>query len=128
MQNMANIRAPELHGDSWINTEQPLALAELVSGGVALVDFWDYTCINCLRTLPYLIEWHERYSDLGLRIVGVHMPEFGFAREPSMVQAAVARLGIPYPVILDNEQQNWSAYATRAWPTKHLIDSQRIIR
>ncbi|MDQ4077742.1 MAG: redoxin domain-containing protein, partial [Chloroflexota bacterium] len=119
------IRAPHLKGgaEDWINVDAPLTMEELVGDGVVLVDFWDYTCVNCIRTLPYLIEWHERYAPLGLTIVGIHTPEFAFAQEREAVEAAVDRLGIPYPVLLDNEQANWSAFANRTWPTKYLIDS-----
>lgn len=121
------IRAPEVTGGKWLNSP-PLRIADLVTRGPVLVDFWDYTCVNCLRTLPYLIEWHERYAPHGLTIVGVHAPEFEFAHDPETVAAAVERLGIEYPVFLDNNFATWSAYSTRAWPSKYLIDTSRIIR
>jgi thiol-disulfide isomerase/thioredoxin len=122
------VRAPRLVGDEWLNSDAAPGVTGPAGGGVLLVDFWDYTCINCLRTLPYLIEWHERYHSLGLQVVGVHTPEFPFARRSANVAAAIERLGIPYPVLLDTEQSNWSAFATRAWPTKYLIDPDRVIR
>lgn len=125
--NDNTIYAPEFTSGTWLNSA-PLNLHDLLDGGVALVDFWDYTCINCLRTLPYLIEWHERYADKGLTIVGVHTPEFSFARAEGNVEQAIDRLGIPYPVVLDRQQTLWYAYATRAWPTKHLVDPNRVIR
>ena len=93
-----------------------------------MLDFWDFTCINCLRGLPYLREWHARYADVGLTIVGVHTPEFAFARDVAIVKSAAGRLGIRYPVVLDNEQALWTAYATSCWPTRHLIDTQGYVR
>lgn len=121
------IRAPEFTGGRWLRGE-PLSVEAAIASGPLLVDFWDYTCVNCLRTLPYLIEWHERYGPHGLTIVGVHSPEFEFAHDPAVVAAAVERLGIEYPVYLDNKFTTWSAYSNRAWPTKYLVDTQRIIR
>lgn len=121
------IRAPEFTAGEWLNSS-PLRIADVVKRGPVLVDFWDYTCVNCLRTLPYLIEWWERYASHGLAIVGVHTPEFEFARDPAIVAAAVGRLGIEYPVFLDNRHIMWSVYSNRAWPAKYLIDSARIIR
>ncbi|MCZ7569342.1 MAG: redoxin domain-containing protein [Ardenticatenaceae bacterium] len=121
------IRAPEFTHGRWLNSSA-LSIADLVRRGPVLADFWDYTCINCLRTLPYLIEWHERYAPHGLTIVGVHAPEFEFAHDPEVVAAAIDRLGIEYPVFLDNNFTTWSAYSNRAWPAKYLIDTSRIIR
>ncbi|HYN89909.1 MAG TPA: redoxin domain-containing protein [Ardenticatenaceae bacterium] len=121
------IRAPEFSQGTWLNSK-PLRIGDLVRRGPVLVDFWDYTCVNCLRTLPYLLEWHERYSRDGLTIVGVHAPEFGFAHDPAVVAEAAARLGIEYPILLDNNFALWSAYGNRAWPSKYLVDTQRIIR
>jgi thiol-disulfide isomerase/thioredoxin len=93
-----------------------------------MVDFWDYTCVNCLRTLPYVKEWHRRYHSLGLTIVGVHAPEFSFAREAGNVQRAVREHGIEYPVVLDNAYAIWQAYANRYWPAKYLVDGSGYIR
>lgn len=121
------IRMPAFAEGEWLNTAEPLT-RERLRGRVVLVDFWDYTCINCLRTLPYLIEWHQRYHDLGLVIIGVHAPEFRFARARSHLETAVQELTIPYPILLDNDYQTWERFANRAWPTKHLIDSDGYIR
>jgi thiol-disulfide isomerase/thioredoxin len=121
------IHAPDFSPSTWINTPEPLSLADL-RGRVLLVDFWDFTCINCLRGLPYLREWQARYEETGLTIVGVHTPEFAFARNPAVVRSAAGRLGVRYPVVLDNDQQLWTAYATNCWPTLHLIDPQGYIR
>jgi cytochrome c biogenesis protein CcdA/thiol-disulfide isomerase/thioredoxin len=116
--------APELRGISaWVNTPggRPLSLKEL-RGQVVLVDFWTYSCINCLRTLPHLKAWHEAYRRAGLVILGVHSPEFAFERVPDNVRSAVERLGLRYPVALDNDFATWRAYANRYWPAKYLID------
>lgn len=91
-------------------------------GKPVLIDIWDYTCINCLRTLPYLIEWQNRYAPQGLTIIGVHTPEFEFAELRTNVEAAVQESGIRYPVVLDNNYQIWKLYANRAWPSKYLVD------
>jgi thiol-disulfide isomerase/thioredoxin len=121
------IRLPELAEGRWFNTAHPLDKQSL-RGKVALIDFWDYTCVNCLRTLPYLIRWHERYADLGLQIIGIHAPEFKFGRLSSEVEAAIAELGLPYPVLLDNTYENWERFANKAWPTKHLADADGYLR
>ncbi len=122
------IRAPHLVQGEWVNSDRAWTMETLVRDAVVLVDFWEYSCVNCLRTLPYLALWHERYAALGLRIVGIHTPEFSFGRERDNLERALNRFDIQYPVLLDNEQGNWSAFATRAWPTKYLIDSRRRIR
>jgi thiol-disulfide isomerase/thioredoxin len=119
--------APELAGISnYINSE-PFALADL-KGKVVLVDFWTYSCINCIRTIPYLNAWHEKYADDGLVIVGVHAPEFDFEKDPENVQAAVDKFGIKYPVVQDNEHDTWDAYQNRYWPRKYLVDDEGYIR
>ncbi|MBR9707487.1 MAG: redoxin domain-containing protein, partial [Candidatus Diapherotrites archaeon] len=97
-------------------------------GKVVLVDFWTYTCINCIRTFPYLIEWHEKYADKGLVIIGVHTPEFEFEKDTQNVIDAMAKYGIEYYVIQDNEYQTWSAFRNRFWPHKYLIDAEGFIR
>ena len=113
--------APELTGiEAWINSD-PVSLAEL-RGRVLLIDFWTYSCINCIRTQPYLNAWYERYRDQGLEIIGVHAPEFAFERLPENVERAVKEAGIEYPVALDNEFATWRAYGNRYWPAKYLID------
>lgn len=119
------IHAPEI-GRAWYNTA-PLAMREL-RGRVVLVDFWDYTCSNCLRTLPYLKEWHRRYRDKGLTVIGVHSPEFSFARTAEFVERAIQAQGLKYPIVLDNEFQIWQSFANRCWPTKYLIDKDGYVR
>lgn len=123
-------QAPELQGiASYINTENgnPIKLADL-KGKVVLFDFWTYTCINCIRTIPYLNEWYDRYADQGLVILGVHSPEFEFEKNPTNVQDAVKQFGIKYPVALDNDHKTWNAYNNNYWPRHYLIDSQGYIR
>ncbi len=115
--------APEFAGIStWLNSP-PLTMQGL-RGKVVLVDFWTYACINCVRTLPHLTRWHERYADQGLVIVGVHTPEFSFERDTGNVQAAIARHGIRYPVAQDNGFRTWSAYRNQYWPAVYLIDRE----
>ncbi|HEY2810831.1 MAG TPA: cytochrome c biogenesis protein DipZ [Rhabdochlamydiaceae bacterium] len=119
--------APEIAGiKQWINSS-PLTLAEL-RGKVVLIDFWTYSCINCIRTLPYLKNWYRDYKDYGFVIIGVHTPEFAFEKEYSNVKKAVAEFGIEYPVALDNDYQTWNAYHNRYWPAHYLIDQNGVIR
>ncbi len=110
----------------WINT-QPLTTAQL-QGKVVLVDFWTYSCINCLRTLPYLRAWAEKYKDSGLVVLGVHTPEFPFEKDPSNVKKAVRDLGIPYPVVLDNNYAIWNVFKNEYWPAHYFIDVRGKIR
>lgn len=124
---MEGVRAPELVGDErdWLNS--PAIRLRDLRDKVVLLDFWDYTCVNCLRTLPYVKAWHERYSDLGLVVIGVHTPEFEFAKSRRNVSAAVRDLGIAYPVLLDSNYANWENFANRYWPRKFLVDPDRRI-
>ncbi|MEM2760683.1 MAG: thioredoxin family protein [Nitrososphaerales archaeon] len=120
-------KAPDLLGVSgYINTA-PISLADL-KGNVVVVDFWTYTCINCIRTIPYLNAWYEKYSDDGLVILGVHTPEFEFEKNYSNVKAAVEKFGIKYPVAQDNEMATWRAYKNNFWPHKYIIDHEGYIR
>jgi cytochrome c biogenesis protein CcdA/thiol-disulfide isomerase/thioredoxin len=119
--------APEFAGVSqWLNSE-PLTLASL-RGRVVLIDFWTYTCINCLRTLPYLRAWDERYRDRGLTIVGVHTPEFEFEKDTGNVRDAIARNELRYAVAQDNDFGTWDAWANQYWPAKYLIDADGQVR
>jgi len=108
--------------DGWINSE-PLTL-EGLRGQVVLVDFWTYGCINCLNTLPYVKAWHEKYKSQGLAVVGVHTPEYPYEKSSANVRAAVAKLGIPYPVAQDNQYATWKAFDNHFWPALYLIDRQ----
>ena len=120
-------KAPEFKGiTSYININET-KLSDL-KGKVVLVDFWTYSCINCIRTLPYLVDWNQKYSDKGLVIVGVHSPEFEFEKNIDNVKQAVTRFGIKYPVLLDNDHGTWNAYQNSYWPRKYLVDSDGYIR
>jgi cytochrome c biogenesis protein CcdA/thiol-disulfide isomerase/thioredoxin len=122
--------APEFVGnEQWFNTpgDKPLTLSGL-RGHVVLVDFWTYSCINCIRTLPYLKAWDAKYRKDGLTIVGVHTPEFPFEREASNVETAIEENGIRYPVAQDNEQATWNAYGNQYWPAEYFIDAQGRVR
>jgi cytochrome c biogenesis protein CcdA/thiol-disulfide isomerase/thioredoxin len=111
---------------AWINS-QPLTLTSL-HGKVALIDFWTYSCINCLRTLPYLKAWNEKYKDSGLVIIGVHTPEFPFEKDESNVRKAVRELGITYPVAMDNDYRIWRNFNNEYWPAHYFIDATGRIR
>jgi cytochrome c biogenesis protein CcdA/thiol-disulfide isomerase/thioredoxin len=112
--------------DAWINSK-PLTIDRL-RGKVVLVDFWTYSCINCLRTLPHLEAWDRRYRKAGLVIVGVHTPEFAFEHVVSNVREATKRLGVRYPVAVDNKYKTWDAYGNNVWPAEYLIDRSGRIR
>ncbi len=122
--------APEFTDtENWFNTpgNRPLSLASL-RGRVVLVDFWTYTCINSIRTLPYLKAWDATYRGQGLTIVGVETPEFSFERDASNVASAISQFGVKYPVVQDNEMGTWNAYGNEYWPADYLIDAQGHVR
>src|SRR5438132_1437413 len=119
--------APAFQGIShWLNSP-PLTLPRL-RGKVVLVDFWTYSCINCLRTLPHLKAWYASYAKDGLVIIGVHTPEFAFEHSLSNVRSATKRYGVKYPVALDNDYATWNAYANQYWPAEYLIDKHGHVR
>ncbi len=118
----AGARAPELAGiERWHNSA-PLKLSEL-RGKVVLVDFWTYSCINCIHTIPYVNEWYRKYRDQGLVVIGVHTPEYPFERDARNVADALGRFGIRYPVAQDNRYDTWNAYGNRYWPALYLVDA-----
>lgn len=120
-------QAPEFQGISqWLNSK-PLTLASL-RGKVVLIDFWTYSCVNCIRTLPYVKRWYDTYRDAGLVVVGVHTPEFAFEHVPGNVENAVQSFGIDYPVALDNDFGTWTAWGNRYWPAEYYIDRQGHVR
>jgi cytochrome c biogenesis protein CcdA/thiol-disulfide isomerase/thioredoxin len=122
--------APEFTDtERWFNTPdgKPLTLKQL-RGKVVLVDFWTYSCVNCIRTLPYLNAWYKRYHRDGFVIVGVHTPEFPFEREAGNVEAAIGREGIHYPVVQDNEAGTWNAYGNLYWPSEYFLDTHGDVR
>lgn len=123
-----NTTAPEFTGLSkWLNTAAPETLASL-KGKVVLVDFWTYSCINCLRTLPHVEAWYNKYHSSGFEVVGVHTPEFAFEKDAGNVSSAIKRLSVPYPVALDNNYSTWNAYNNQYWPAEYLIDATGKIR
>jgi thioredoxin family protein/AhpC/TSA family protein len=121
------VRAPEFASGDWLNAPQRITLAAL-RGQPLLVYLWDYTSIHCLRTLPYLRKWQERYEAADLQVLGVHTPAYSFGRERLQVELAVKELDVRYPVLLDNEFKTWNAYGNTFWPARYLIDSQGFIR
>jgi thiol-disulfide isomerase/thioredoxin len=138
------VRAPFLHGffnsltsgqaelasleraDEWLNS--PPLTASALRGKVVLVDFWTYTCINWLRTLPYVRAWYEKYRDQGLVVIGVHAPEFSFEKTPSNVRFAVKDMRIEYPVAVDSEHVIWRAFRNNYWPALYFVDAQGRVR
>lgn len=120
-------RAPEFVGvNRWLNSE-PLTM-EGLRGSVVLVDFWTYTCVNCIRTLPYLRDWHAKYAERGLSLIGVHTPEFEYEKVTENVINASEELAVVWPVAQDNDFRTWRAYDNRYWPAKYLIDANGVVR
>jgi len=118
--------APEFAAGTWINSE-PLTIKGL-RGRVVLIEFWTFACYNCRNTLPFVKQWHERYSDKGLAVVGVHSPELETERNIDNVRKQVASLGIRFPVVTDNDFETWKAYKVEAWPTLFLLDKSGKVR
>lgn len=112
--------APDFSSPTWFNSP-PLKLDQL-RGRVVLIDFWEYTCINCIRTFPYLRRWNSLYGPDGLVVIGVHTPEFAFAKNPKNVGEAVKRFGFTFPVAVDSDYKIWNAFHNVAWPADYLID------
>lgn len=121
-----SVRANLEGGTSWLNSD-PLSM-ESLSGKVVLVNFWTYSCINCLRTLPYVRAWAQKYADRGLVVVGVHTPEFAFEKDAGNVRKALQDLKISYPVVQDNDFRIWRAFGNQYWPALYFIDSQGRVR
>ena len=121
-------KAPMLVGISGYINSSPETLQNEIDGKVVLYDIWTYSCINCVRTLPYITEWNEKYSDDGLLIIGIHSPEFEFEKDEKNVRMAVDKHGIMYPVVLDNEKETWEAFENRYWPRKYIADHEGYIR
>lgn len=123
-----NVEAPEFTGiNKWLNPEKEIKLSDL-RGQVVLVDFWTYTCINCIRTLPHVTSWYDKYHDQGFTIIGVHTPEFEFEKTTQNVFKAITQYNIHYPVAQDNDYATWNAYSNQYWPAEYLIDSRGMIR
>jgi thiol-disulfide isomerase/thioredoxin len=118
---------PEFQGiQQWLNSD-PLTRKDL-QGSVVLLQFWTLGCINCQRTLPYITRWHQQYAAQGLKVIGVHTPEFPCERQVGNIQAAIERHHITYPVAVDNNFQTWQAYRNEYWPHLFLADRQGLIR
>lgn len=121
--------APEFPSNAiWLGAAAPRPSLRQLRGKVVIVDFWEYTCINCIRTFPHLKQWHERYRADGLEIIGVHKGEFAFASEAKNVESAYARFGFPYPTIVDIRDEIWRAYGCTTWPDTFLVDRTGVIR
>ena len=124
---MVGDSAPEFAGvNQWLNSDA--LTMEGLRGQVVLIDFWTYTCVNCIRTMPYLRDWNEKYADRGLTMVGVHTPEFDFEKITENVVAANEELGVVWPVAQDNNFRTWRSYNNRFWPAKYLIDANGVVR
>ncbi len=122
------IKAPDLVGlENWVNSE-PIESLEELKGRVVLLKFWTYSCINCVRTLPSVQSWQNKYADQGLVILGIHAPEFQYERKIENVRAALKKHGLTFPVVQDNEFQTWRAYNNRYWPAQYLIDKDGFVR
>ncbi|MEH2164638.1 MAG: thioredoxin family protein [Nostoc sp.] len=118
---------PEFQGISeWLNST-PLAIADL-KGSVILIQFWTFACINCQRTLPYITKWHRQYEAQGLKVIGIHTPEFAFERDPNNIKKALQKHQITYPVPVDNEYKTWNAYENQYWPHLFLADRQGLLQ
>jgi len=118
---------PEFQGISeWINSN-PLTIAEL-KGNVILIQFWTFSCINCQRTLPHMTQWHGQYAAQGLKVIGVHTPEFAFERDRANIEEALRQHQITYPVPVDNDFKTWNAYENGYWPHLFLADRQGVLR
>ena len=120
--------APDLVGIAHHLNTTPEELTEEIKGKVVLYDIWTYSCINCIRTLPHITAWDEKYSDQGLLIVGIHSPEFEFEKDPKNVELAIDKHGIEYPVVMDNNMQTWKAFENNYWPRKYIADHEGYLR
>ncbi len=116
------VRIPQFDVERWVNS--PPLTADGLHGKVVLVDFWEYTCINWIRTSPYLKAWHRDYADLGLVVIGVHAPEFGFGRSAENIDRGIHDHGLTYPIALDNDFTVWGALGNNAWPAEYLFDAE----
>jgi len=121
-------KAPDLVGIAYYLNTTPEKLTEEIKNKVILYDIWTYSCINCIRTLPYITAWNDKYADQGLLIIGIHSPEFEFEKDPVNVKMAIEKFGISYPVLLDNDMETWKAFENRYWPRKYIADHEGYIR
>ena len=121
-------QAPDIVGIADYVNITPEELDAKIKDNVVLYDIWTYSCINCIRTLPYITAWDEKYKDQGLLIIGIHSPEFEFEKDLDNVKTAVAKYNINYPVVLDNDKETWNAFENRYWPRKYIADHEGYIR
>jgi len=121
-------QAPDLTGIAHYLNTTPEELAKEIKDKVVLYDIWTYSCINCIRTLPFITAWDEKYSDQGLLIIGIHSPEFEFEKDSENVKMAVSKYGINYPVVLDNDKKIWKAFENNYWPRKYIADHEGYLR
>jgi thiol-disulfide isomerase/thioredoxin len=127
-QDLGTAKAPNLIGIShYLNTSSE-ELAKKMKDKVILYDIWTYSCINCIRTLPFITSWDEKYSDQGLLIIGIHSPEFEFEKDPQNVKIAIKKYGITYPVVMDNNMETWKAFENNYWPRKYIADHKGNLR
>lgn len=118
---------PDFQGiQQWLNSD-PLTVANL-KGNVVLIQFWTFACINCQRTLPHITQWHRQYAAQGLKVIGIHTPEFAFEREPTNIKRALQQHQITYPVPIDNDYKTWKAYSNEYWPHLFLADRRGLTR
>ncbi len=121
-------KAPDLVGIAHYLNTTPEELTEMIKGKVVLYDIWTYSCINCIRTLPYITAWDDKYAEQGLLVIGIHSPEFEFEKDPENVKMAISKHGINYPIVMDNDMQTWKAFENNYWPRKYISDHEGYIR
>jgi len=122
------MQAPELIGMTGLINTSESELERIIQDNVVLYDFWTYSCINCIRTLPHITAWDEKYNENGLVIIGIHTPEFEFEKDKDNVMAAVKKFGINHPIVLDNNKEIWKSFENRYWPRKYIADNEGYIR
>ncbi len=121
-------KAPDFEGlTNWLNSSGYKSMQDL-RGNVVLIDFWTYSCYNCVNTFPYVQGWHEKYAEKGLTVIGVHAPEFGFEKKLGNLKKAVKKRGLTFPIVQDNGFKLWRRYANRYWPAFYLIDKRGQVR
>jgi len=121
-------KAPNLVGIEYYLNTTPKELEQEIENKVVLYDIWTYSCINCIRTLPFITSWNEKYSEEGLLIIGIHSPEFEFEKDPNNVQNAIEKYEITYPVVMDNKMETWKAFENNYWPRKYIADHEGNLR
>jgi alkyl hydroperoxide reductase subunit AhpC len=126
-QSIVGTQAPEIVGDQWLNTKEPVMMKNR-TGKVTLIHFWTFACINCKNNLPAVKRLTEKFKDDGVVTIGIHTPEIEIEKNFEEVKKRTAKLGIEYPVVMDGEYKNWKSYQVTAWPTVYVIDKKGRIR